>query len=208
MNTSCTKYPRTPHLPWSGSMTSDDIRNTSCEHFAGKEVIVTEKLDGENTSLYSDTLHARSIDGRHHPSRDWVKAWHATIKADIPEGWRLCGENMYAQHSIIYDQLESYFYLFSVWNEKNQCLSWNETKEWAAMLSCPTPKEIYQGLWDEDAIKEIEIDTETCEGYVVRSIDTIPYDSFAENFGKWVRPKHVQTDEHWMHKPVVPNTLK
>jgi len=39
----------------------------------GREVVVTEKMDGENTTMYCDNIHARSIDGRHHPSRDWVK---------------------------------------------------------------------------------------------------------------------------------------
>lgn len=36
-------------------------------------VVITEKMDGENTTLYRDGLHARSLDSRHHPSRNWVK---------------------------------------------------------------------------------------------------------------------------------------
>ena len=28
-----------------------------------------------------------------------------------------------------------------------------------------------------------------------------------KNVAKWVRPNHVQTDEHWMWKDVVPNKL-
>jgi hypothetical protein len=131
------KYPRTPHLPWSGSVTAYDVRDTTCCHFEGKEVVITEKLDGENTSLYRSNFHARSLDGRHHLSRDWVKAWHACIAIDIPDGWRLCGENMYAQHSVIYEELVSYFYLFSVWNDLNMCLAWDDVPEWAELLQCP-----------------------------------------------------------------------
>jgi len=112
------KYPRTPHLPWSKKVTNDDIHQQNCQQFINQEVVVTEKMDGENTSMYRNDIHARSLDGRHHVSRDWVKSWHATIANDIPEQWRLCGENLYAQHSIIYDHLESYFYLFSVWDAK------------------------------------------------------------------------------------------
>jgi hypothetical protein len=29
----------------------------------------TERIDGENTTLYAACIHARSVDGRHHPSR-------------------------------------------------------------------------------------------------------------------------------------------
>jgi len=94
---------------------------------AARDVVVTEKMDGENTTLYSDGLHARSVDSRHHPSRAWIKAFHAQWRHLIPEGWRLCGENLFAQHSIHYERLPSYFMLFSIWDEHNHCLSWNET---------------------------------------------------------------------------------
>ncbi len=117
------KYPRTPHLPWSSGATSDDVRIVDLAGFEGRRVVVTEKLDGENTSLYRDGMHARSIDSRHHPSRDWVKGLQARIGYEIPDGWRLCGENMYARHSVAYDDLESFFYLFSVWNGRDECLA-------------------------------------------------------------------------------------
>ena len=52
------KYPRTPHLPFSPGRSDDDIGLGKVE-FTG-EVVVTEKLDGENTTLYHDYLHART----------------------------------------------------------------------------------------------------------------------------------------------------
>jgi RNA ligase len=94
------KYPRTYHLPWSEGIQDDDRTLESLDAFAGRRVVVTEKMDGENTSLYRDHLHARSLDGRHHPSRNWVKQFWSRLRADIPEGWRICGENLYARHSI------------------------------------------------------------------------------------------------------------
>ena len=125
------KYPRTFHLPWSRSRTDDDKILRTVRHFEGKEVVVTEKLDGENTTLYRNHIHARSLDSKDHASRHWVKMLHGTISFHIPEGWRICGENVYALHSIYYEQLTSYFYVFSIWNENNECLSWDETVEWA-----------------------------------------------------------------------------
>ena len=170
---------------------------------------MTEKLDGENTTLYRDYIHARSLDSRHHPSRAWVKALQASIGHDIPPGWRICGENLYARHSIAYENSSSYFYLFSIWDRDNYCLSWAQTQEWAQMLGLELPQVIYRGLWDEGKIRAIanNIDPNICEGFVVRKVEQFHYNDFTQNIAKWVRPHHVQTDEHWMYREVVPNQL-
>ena len=56
MNTNRAKYPRTPHLPWSSGRTKDDIALDSVQHLEQwKDVVVTEKLDGENTTEYHNT---------------------------------------------------------------------------------------------------------------------------------------------------------
>ena len=208
MSTARHKYPRTPHLPWSRSVAADDVVHAALQCFAGQEVIVTEKLDGENTTMYRDHIHARSIDSRHHASRNWVKALHGEIAHHIPAAWRLCGENMYARHSLAYDDLESYFYLFSVFDGQNVCLSWDETCEWARLLGLVTPREFYRGDWDLDTVLGIEVDTDAVEGYVVRTTAGFPYDAFEHHVAKWVRTNHVQTDEHWMYAEIVPNRLK
>jgi hypothetical protein len=207
MNSHYHKYPRTPHLPWSQGNTSDDkvLKNTT--HFEGKEIVITEKMDGENTSMYHDYIHARSIDGRQHVSREWVKRLHAEICHLIPAEWRLCGENVYARHSIAYDNLDSYFYLFSIWTEHNICLDWQQTLEWAELLNLKTPKVLYVGPWNEKLISNLSIDTSQSEGYVVRISSGFPYASFDQNVAKWVRKMHVTTDSHWMHQKIVPNRL-
>ena len=67
------KYPRTLHLPFSPGTTSDDKMLTAkhtIDLYQGKHILITEKMDGENTKLYNDYLHARSLDCRHHPSSD------------------------------------------------------------------------------------------------------------------------------------------
>ena len=204
------KYPRTPHLSFSPGVGGDDLKLDHHKIFANHQVVVTEKLDGENTTLYPDYIHARSLDSRHHPSRAWVKALHASISHNIPAGWRICGENLYARHSIVYENLSSYFYLFSIWDQDNYCLSWRETREWAEMLGLELPAVIYQGLWDEAEMISIgqNLDQSKCEGFVVRNATQFHYQDFAENIAKWVRSNHVQTDEHWMYKDVVPNLLQ
>lgn len=202
------KYPRTPHLPWSPGASSDDTRMADVRHFEGQEVVVTEKLDGENTTLYRDGLHARSLDPRPHPSRDWVKALQGRVGYRLPAGWRACGENLYARHSLAYENLESYFYLFSVWDEANTCLNWDDTLLWAEELGVPVPAVLYRGVWNEALIRRLEVNEARMEGYVVRTAAAFPYARFGERVAKWVRADHVQTDEHWLRRAVTPNGLK
>lgn len=206
-----TKYPRTFHLPWSRSYTDDDRILRDVSHFIGKEVIVTEKLDGENTNFYQDHIHARSINSANHPSRNWVKSLHGSISYLIPKDWRFCGENMYAKHSIYYEKLPSYFLLFNIWNEKNECLSWDETVEWANRFNLETVPVLYRGIFDEEKIKscytEISKFGGTQEGYVIRFADKFHYDDFKIHVAKFVRKNHVQTDQHWLSKQIEPNGL-
>lgn len=132
------KYPRTPHLMWSESISADDKRLKSIDHFYGKEIIMSEKMDGENSNLMRNCIYARSLDGIDHISRHWVKGLWGNIKHEIPEDWRICGENLYATHSVHYTNLETYFNVFSIWNENNVCLSWNETEDWCNLLGLKT----------------------------------------------------------------------
>ena len=200
-------YPRTAHLPWSPGATPDDIRAGDLRGLFGREVVVTEKLDGENTTLYRDGLHARSLDSAHHPSRAWVKALHGRVGSQIPDGWRVCGENLHARHSIPYDDLDSWFYGFSVWDETDRCLDWESTERFLHGLGIPTPPILWRGTFDEKAIRALRLDLGRQEGYVVRTAAGFDRGEFTARVAKWVRPNHVQTDTHWMHAEIVPNGL-
>ncbi|MCO6005186.1 AAA family ATPase [Actinoallomurus purpureus] len=199
-------YPRTPHLPWSPGVGPDDVRAVDLSGFAGRDVVVTEKLDGENTTMYADGLHARSTDSGHHPSRAWVKALHGRIAHRIPDGTRVCGENLYARHSIAYRDLEGWFYAFSVW-DGDHCLDWDRTVRFARRLGLPVPTVLWRGVFDARAIRALHLDTERQEGYVVRTVGGFHRDEFARRVAKWVRRRHVRTDRHWMLGPVVENGL-
>ena len=202
------KYPRTPHLPWSPGVDADDLCLEDTDILRGREVVVTEKLDGENTTFYPDGMHARSMDSTHHPSRSPVKSILGRLAWQIPTGFRLCGENVYARHSIAYKNLEGYFYLFSVWDNHNRCLSWDETRAFAQTLNLPTPRQLYRGPWDEELVRAIPVDSKVCEGYVVRVTESFAREEFNTSIAKWVRKNHVRTDRHWMFAPIVPNTLQ
>jgi hypothetical protein len=194
------KYPRTYHLPWSDNITDDDEVLSNTKMFEDRRVVVTEKMDGENTSIYKNYIHARSIDGRDHFTRSWVKNMAAKIQHDIPDGWRICGENLYAEHSIHYKDLPSYFMVFSIWDNENNCLSWEETESYCDLLDLYHVPVLYKGIWDEEIIKNLYSDKEhrTKEGYVVRKACEFPYLNFRNCVAKYVRKNHVMTQKHWM----------
>ena len=203
------KYPRTYHLPWSLGATDDDKVISETSIFNNCEVVVTEKLDGENTSMYSDYYHARSLDGRNHWSRDWVKNFHSKIKHNIPEGYRICGENLFAKHSIGYDDLESYFYGFSMWHE-DTCLSWDETLEWFELIGIKSVKILYRGSFDEKLICNLQksLDFSKQEGYVLRKVDSFKMNQFKNNVAKFVRANHITTENHWMYGEIEQNQIR
>ena len=129
---------------------------------------------------------------------------------DLPKNWRICGENLYAKHSIFYDNLKSFFYLFSIWNEENKCLSWDETMEWAELLQIQPVISLYRGIWNENAIRnaysEYALSNES-EGFVVRLADSFAYEEFDKSVAKFVRKNHVQTNQHWMYSQIVKNEI-
>jgi hypothetical protein len=199
------KYPRTPHLPWSQPDKTDLPRQVNFD--PDLEVVVTEKLDGENTSIYSGgRMHARSMDSRDHQSRHWLKGQAAGFI--IHPAFVVLGENVYAKHSIHYDSLGSWFYVFGIRSER-EFLAWDLVTSLAGAIPAPVVPVLWRGRWGDfyhDAIwpRPSAFGPE-CEGYVVRNAGAFPVEAFQQNVAKFVRPNHVQTDKHWMHTRMVVN---
>lgn len=200
------KYPRTYHLPYSECLSDDDKRLSSDDYFkAMHEVVVTAKMDGENTTVYPDGyIHARSIDGAHNPWQDWLKKYSSKWYWKIPEGFRVCGENLYARHSISYhfkDESE-YFQVFGVY-EGDLCLGWEETIRFIFdAIECSHVPIIYIGKYDKEQIMAAfneyrSNQKDEVEGFVVRNYDPFRLNYFSRNVGKYVRKNHITTDEHW-----------
>jgi len=201
------KYPRTFHLPYSLSKTDDDKTLESDEHFKQmKEVVVTIKMDGENTTVYQDGyIHARSLDGNGKPWQKEVKALVSNWYWRFPYDWRVCGENLQAKHSIGYTfkDRKELFQVFGIYDCINRCIAWDDVEDMCDYYEISHVPVIYKGKYDKDKI--IEAFNEYCknvapqevEGFVVRNAEAFPYSEFSKNVGKYVRANHVQTDAHW-----------
>jgi hypothetical protein len=211
------KYGRTYHYPFSPGTTSDDRINF--DYWSDLQqietVVHTEKLDGENNCLSKWGVFARS-----HAART-TSPWTATlrefwqrVKNDLG-GLEIFLENLYAVHSIRYQQLDHHFYVFAV-REHGRWLSWEEVKFYAAMLDLPTVPQIEmeptpndQKLFEQKIMNMVgtagafdPVDTATgkpctLEGIVSRNAAAFHRDDFANNVFKWVRKGHVKTNEHW-----------
>lgn len=204
------KYPKTFHFDFSGSLQNDDRRLETFDFFRDRNIVVTEKLDGENATIYSNYYHPRSVIDDGHESRNWLKGFIPTFQYKMNSNWRICGENLYAEHSIKYDNLDTFFYVFNVFsNDPNFCLHWDQTESICKILNLKTVPVLYKGKFNYDKIKDIyySLDFKKQEGIVVRVEDAFAFEDFNKFVAKAVRPKHVATDDHWK-KTWKPNKLK
>jgi hypothetical protein len=214
------KYNRTPHFPWSLGCTNDDKIADDLSLLIKNEIVITEKMDGSNTSLERGGCFARTHSGPPaHTSFDGLKALHASVKYKIPEGIQLFGEWCYALHSIAYSELPHYFLLFNVRDlAKNIWLSWDEVELWAEEIGVPTVPVIFTGSVDSVANLEklsdnFMLQPSLCnglrEGIVTRVRSEFSDDLFAKCVMKNVRKNHVNTNnDHWLHQEIVKNKIK
>lgn len=170
---------------------------------------MTEKMDGENTTIYNNTYHARSLDSAHKEYHSYLlNVILPQLQYKLKTGSRVCGEYLYAKHSIKYDNLKSYFLVFSIWDE-DICMSWDDTKEYAKLLESEMVPELYDGVYDEKKIKQLAEETAARggEGIVVRAADAFAYTDFENNMAKYVRKNHVQTSTHWSTNTITKNNI-
>ena len=202
------KYPRTFHLPISPGASSDDKIMTSIEGLICDDLVVTEKMDGENTTLHRGGCHARSPDSRNHPSRDWLKAFAAGISPQLAEGERIVGENLYARHSVAYDQLPSYFLGFA-WILGDEVQPWDLTLARFLDLGIQPVSTLYRGPYRAGLFEDLAqtLDLTRQEGFVARIAGSFAESDMPLRMGKYVRDGHVQSDIHWMKADLVPNRL-
>jgi len=214
------KYPRTFHLPFSPGATKDDRKLSSIVHFLGKPLVITEKMDGSNICLESKNVFARSHSKQpDHPSFNFLKTIHQTIRHNIQDNIQIFGEWLFAKHSIHYTSLHSYLNVFGIRDiENNTWYSWSavSTKTKGLMLET-VPVLIENVKFDtekqlQSAIIEFAKQPSVCggerEGVVVRITDEFTDDCFGLNVAKYVRAGHVQTDDHWSSKSIIKNILE
>jgi len=216
---------RTYHLPFSPKVISGEIGDDKVmfdlSRLNKEDCVITAKMDGGQTNWYEDYLHLRSLDFKSDPSTARMQALHDAVKYHL-KGLRMNVENLIgsAVTDIQYHNLKSFYMPFMLWdNDKNICLSWNETVDFVGMLDdivkneigekmgMPLVKVLYRGPFSRDIVESVftsMLDGDPLEGLVVRVAGSFAYKDSALCVGKYVREKHqVRHGE-----PFRPNYLK
>jgi len=128
------------------------------------------------------------------------------LDPDDQDVW-LFGENLFGIHSIEYDALESYFYLFGVLRGATWA-AWDEVERMAEVVGVPTAPLLFRGR--VASLEEVErwmssrLHSESSraggahpEGYVLRVAREFQGQEFERCVAKFVRAGHIQTDETW-----------
>lgn len=200
------KYNRTYHFQFSPGLQNDDRLQKDISNLIGYPIVITEKLDGENTAITQGGVYARSH--ATYAVKPWnvaMRQLHGFIGRQLDEEVFLFGENMEGIHSIEYKGLESYFYLFGV-KEKNTFVSWQEVEDYAYLLDLELVPVLFKGTinTEEELEKKImELVSQPSklngiqEGIVCRTQSSFDESDFQNNVVKYVRKDHVQTTTHW-----------
>ena len=195
------KFPRIPHLPFSPGATPDDERVPDLRDFLGHPVVLTEKIDGSNVCLTSETVYARSHSGAATGRMfDELKAHHAAVRHLIPEGWSIFAEWCAAVHTVEYQDREEcpfprLFVIGARDDEGGVWGSWETLYQWAGRLGCHAAPKIHVDVFDVEARlrKTVEIHAKAPsfwgprrEGVVVRVLDAFKDDVFGMCVAKYV----------------------
>jgi len=208
------KYPKTLHLPFSQCVNKDDRVADDISNIIGKEIVITEKLDGSNVFLGDDIIHGRSDKsklGEWNHNFYWDKRINVLqinlgVRKLLGAGNGFFFENLNAVHSIEYPQLNDYIHLINITTDDGWFTKWFFVEEQADIYGFPTVPKLFEGVcWTEQQLKgtigklmsEDSVYGGKKEGVVVRTTDAFPKEDFDKNVFKFVRENHNQTDSNW-----------
>jgi len=201
------KYPRTFHWPWSQQVHDDDSYHQDPSFFVGKDVNITEKLDGGNTALNAGEVYARSTGQA--ATQGWfahVKKYHAWKTRNLDPAITIYGEDLAALHSVGYElPMDQTYKVFQI-RQNDEFIGTYSMVTTAASLGLEVVPSLFYGqfksveeitAWFEAEIKKPSAFGAEREGFVMSTTYGFTADEFSQNVCKYVRKNHVQTDEHW-----------
>jgi hypothetical protein len=121
------KYPRTQHIQGSGIQKGDeDLDVVPLREFAGRFLMVEEKMDGANSAVSFDTSGRLQLQSRghylsggerekqFHLLKTWAHRYTLELWEALSERYIMYGEWLYAKHTLFYTDLPHYFMEFDV----------------------------------------------------------------------------------------------
>ncbi len=121
------KYPRTYHIEGSGIQRGDeDLAVVPLREFAGRQLVVEEKMDGANCAVSFDSdgqllLQSRGHyltggprEKQFHLFKTWASRYTLELWETLTDSYIMYGEWLYAKHTVFYTDLPHYFMEFDI----------------------------------------------------------------------------------------------
>lgn len=121
------KYPRTQHIEGSGIQKGDeDLDVVPLREFAGRFLVVEEKMDGANSALSfapdgrlqlqsrGHYLSGGEREKQFHLLKTWAHRYTLELWEVLGERYIMYGEWLYAKHTVFYTDLPHYFMEFDI----------------------------------------------------------------------------------------------
>lgn len=126
------KYPRTQHIEGSGIQKGDeDLDVVPLREFAGRYLVVEEKMDGANCAVSFDEDGRLQLQSRghyltggerekqFHLLKTWAHRYMLELGEALTERYVMYGEWLYAKHTVFYTDLPHYFMEFDILDKTN-----------------------------------------------------------------------------------------
>lgn len=200
-------FPRIPLLAEAPGATTDDrvLDAVGRRAWFGTPVIVEEKLDGANVSIWLEEGEPRSA-GRGGPAamdragqfgrlRAWTAERRSQLLALLRPGEVFFGEWLYLQHSVRYDRLPDWLVVLDLLRD-GQFFSVEERDNRCAQVGLATPPVLRRGVVasarDLEALAgPSRLGSEPMEGVVLRR----EHDGRLVDRVKWLRPGFRRIDD-------------
>lgn len=207
--TAFVRFPRTPHLALLGSTAVRTDKVLSLEErsaFLGRELVVEEKVDGENLglSVAAGRLLAQSRGSYVEPGgasfrglRTWLQPRASRIASALGEDLVLFGEWCAVRHTVAYDALPDWLMVFDVYDRRQGgFLPLGRRNLLARCLGLSVVPRLAAGEFDLPSLEAFlgmsRVGSAQMEGLVLR------HASSPDDRAKLVRPEFLrQTDLHW-----------
>ena len=205
-------FPRIPRLMDVNASGGDDIIVASllAALLMDAEVIVEEKLDGANASVFFSQDGGLEAFGRAGPgARDRagqfgrLRAWAAERRTSLARlldaGEVLFGEWLYLRHSVAYDHLPDLFVAFDIWHVDSGFVAVDERDRRCSANGIATVPVLYQGRVGstkrlEALVRRSRYGIGAAEGVILRREER----GRLIHRAKWINPSFVRrTDEDW-----------
>lgn len=180
------RYPRIPHLAPGRGETRDDLvlDDVDVEALLGGPVVVEEKLDGANVSVWLDDgrirvatrggADAQDRGGQLGRLRAWLAPRGDELRRLLADGSTLYAEWLLLTHSIAYDELPDYFVALDLVGPDDDFIGVDDRDGRLLAAGICAPPLLFRGmLRDVDAVDALigrsRFSTGPAEGVIVRA---------------------------------------